>query len=155
MCAPTARFLLVGPQPDRSLLVGRAGGGRVKTTGPSISILPRPKIIFVTILHTRRFTSLTMTSCGIEASPTAHAAKRSRLEPGARNLRQTTLPAAPFAFLRDANALEVAHSDLPEAEYVPAFGPGFEPKRNGPALLIRAGCGRGKSYAFREYMKRE
>ena len=79
--------------------------------------------------------------------------------------------ADPFAFMDAARGLAMRTVTLPDAEYVPKFGSTikrevyptcssfcdrftFEPERNGRALLIRAGCGRGKSFAFREYMAR-
>ena len=71
----------------------------------------------------------------------------------------------PFAFMPGTGlSLPVLHKMLPDAVYVPKFGTrldfeagstlGFEPERHGRALLIKAGCGRGKSFAFREYMMR-
>ena len=61
----------------------------------------------------------------------------------------------PFAFMSNsALSMPVLHKVLPDAVYVPNFGEGFEPQRNGAALLIKARCARGKSSAFREYMTR-
>eukprot|EP00966_Prymnesium_polylepis_P247300 5718386-Prymnesium_polylepis.1 len=61
-----------------------------------------------------------------------------------------------FAFMDSALALPMLHKMMPDDVYVPPFGSvlGFEPVRNGPALLIKAGCGRGKSFVFRQYMER-
>lgn len=72
--------------------------------------------------------------------------------------------ADPFAFMNRTLSLPVLHKTMPNAAYVPKFGSqldfepgstmGFEPERHRRALLIRAGCGRGKSARFREYMNR-
>ena len=53
-----------------------------------------------------------------------------------------------------ALSMPVLHTMIPDAVYVPTFGEGFEPERNGAALLIKARCGTGKSSAFREFMTR-
>lgn len=61
----------------------------------------------------------------------------------------------PFAFMSSsALSMPVLHKMMPDAVYVPTLGGDFKPERNGRALLIKAGCGRGKSFTFREYMTR-
>eukprot|EP00966_Prymnesium_polylepis_P213039 4933855-Prymnesium_polylepis.1 len=80
-----------------------------------------------------------------------------------RQRREDNAP-DPFAFLNSALSLPVLHKLMPDAVYVPKFGSrldfeagstmGLEPERYGRALLIKAGCGRGKSAQFREYMTR-
>ena len=105
------------------------------------------------------------------------AAKKQRqlcLAPPRAGETQTRLPAVdcerkaappdPFGFMSSALSLPMLHKMMPDAVYVPRFGTqlgfvpgstmGFEPERYGRALLIKAGCGRGKSAQFREYMKR-
>jgi len=84
--------------------------------------------------------------------------KRRRLVAPPPGETQTTLPRVDnFAFMGGALGFSCKQLQLPvDSEYVPPFGsvPGFEPVRNGPALLLCAGMGRGKSFQFREYMKR-
>ena len=92
------------------------------------------------------------------------AAKKQRcLEPARscdKDKTQLRLPAKiverkvdPFAFMSSSVlSMPVLHKMMPDAVYVPTFGGDFKPERNGRALLIKAGCGRGKSSAFREYM---